>query len=1421
MGLRTWVAPTTAAAMQLAGFLTLLPTQVLADQACDAQDKVLEKYKVKDGEKPDLTKEGIQQVDGKYRSGAEKDSPCVDEDRLSQEIEKSFKAKHETADRTQVVEDLKKSLPAGAQHPGIDRLDARQARFLAQLVKHPELQSTVQSSERFAQLVGLVGNIDHRTQRLDELARFYENQARPQATPTTLGHREVSERENTLWSHWSSHRSHVAAAFAQHRESGARFGEPPAPSFTGLLASVHSEGELVRAIESPQAQAKMAEWLKTKDPAEIAKFKETLLTMASFRNPETSANALRLLGALHDKSLVPLFLSKLDERNGQAQVSARALGSIIGTLKKEGTGADWSEYVQNAGPILAKLSTARIDDHEINKVLADAMGQAKLMNEEQRTALAAHFENPAAVFRMLTAASYQGIAAGEAIDAFYKQFKKVAGDKPLSDFLRLDGGRNTDTAIRILSQLRERNLLGDEFKNNPEFAKNVATAILSDSRYFRAGEAFLRDESMLPFLLEQIARSSSNRPDPYDRRRYNDPYDERQRVELASRIIGQTLAGWTPEQFAEKAPAILSKLAEYGASNPDLGITLGDSMRKFDGLSADQKKAFLERLPDASAAMKLMAAATSGRQLSPETVGLLYGRFQQLNGGAPLSDLIKKAAASNSYGEKSAMLRFITQLRQANQLEAELAKDPDLQANLARMVLSDRELAYRGGTEFLRHESLLPVLFEGLNGPARDAAARAIGSIMAGYRSEATGGSPEKFIEKAPELLKKLATFRGTDDINQTISDTLSQFNLLNAAQKKAFAEKFDDPKTVFQMLSLAGESRRGTYGNLNTESVTALHAQLRALTQDKKLSDVLDTASYEGKLATIRFMNTLKTHDLLGQEMQRDPDLIKNFARIALSGDRDLGHYAQHFLRDEALLPILVEHLNSPKRYSQDVALRAIHGILDGYGQKLQDGRPEEFLQKVPGILEAVTKAGLTNYRSIDLIMTALHNLNDNRITAQMKTAFAQKFTEPSVLLSLLGASSSRDEVDARRGLHTDTATILFNQFKRVTAGRKLSDFLKFDQPGDRYLATRVLTRLNRYGVLGPELQSDPALAKLVATHMFTSETARELPVEEAFALAKLALRYHGQAVGNELLDKIKNDRRDGSFNATSALLYLGLHPDLLPADLQPKLREQLTRLPEAVRKGIDDRAKTPFYEAWPRTGPIKASLVMSQADHAFQFMGTLRSQGYSSTQLPREENGQVQRFVMKKSVPGGQPIELHVDILPSNHDGWVLDKNLLNDRLKKRYEDTTFNVVGYRGHTGEYNYRTLSQVQRNNVFVYDLSCGSSHHVNDWVRGCTDCGHMSTVAVGEGRVNNIVLGNLLESLSKRETYPQIQHRIIRALPPAEAARYTGSHSLVEFWSRNARYQLAPMVAAPGVPEIGRVVPVPVQGLERQPRNRR
>ena len=484
--------------------------------------------------------------------------------------------------------------------------------------------------------------------------------------------------------------------------------------------------------------------------------------------------------------------------------------------------------------------------------------------------------------------------------------------------------------------------------------------------------------------------------------------------------------------------------------------------------------------------------------------------------------------------------------------------------------------------------------------------------------------------------------------------------------------------------------------------------------------------------------------------------------------------------LHDESLAPIFLKHLKNMRGNRdevgcgiEDIALRGIGDILGTYKADSPGADWSTYLKKAPRLLSTVvTNADIAGYEARHLIISNLSYLN--LMTENQRVQFINDVEDPKAALGFIAASDSHDIIDEERGLHSSEAKLFYARFKQLAAGKPLSQFLNVSDLSSRAETSQLVARLQRYDLLTEELRTDPQFVPALTALMFS--TSRTFGPGQMFSIGRLLWQTQGDTFAQALLNRIKN-ADDPQFDRHAALFYLALNEQ----HLTPQQKEIVhalggSQLTDLERRALQNWSHVPFYDHWPK-GPVNVALVMTQAEHAYDFLHTLESHGFQRTGKTRDKNN-VERLELVKS-----GLRLQMEIFPSSRKGWAMNPSLLRTTMMERYRDSRYQVVAYRGHALNYWPFALEKIENKNKVFIDLSCDSAFFSQLVTRNCEDCAYFGTTTTGAGAVNNVFLLAVLESLASRLNYQQMQAKFDRELPRT-LYRFTGTWSPASVWAK-------------------------------------
>jgi hypothetical protein len=472
--------------------------------------------------------------------------------------------------------------------------------------------------------------------------------------------------------------------------------------------------------------------------------------------------------------------------------------------------------------------------------------------------------------------------------------------------------------------------------------------------------------------------------------------------------------------------------------------------------------------------------------------------------------------------------------------------------------------------------------------------------------------------------------------------------------------------------------------------------------------------------------------------------------------------------LHDESLLPILLPAIMREKdHHNRRMAAEALASLATSF--KAKEGGWDAFLDKAPPVLNVMLKAS-ADWSFNTATLNSLYTVTDllNLMEPAGKKRFLAGFGDPRVMLMLLSLGDTT-RINREAGVHSDSAALIYARFKELSAagGPGLGAFLADGSVSAETRAT-VLDRLNRYKLIGPELERDEAFRRGLPAMLFAPDS--KVIANTVFSVSVLAARMPKAEFAKHSMAYI---RAAPARDARAALAFFLLHPQMLSAEQRAELNGRIDGLDAHMRDAMDEYRRTPsVYGHWPKTGPIDAALLMTQEGHAQLFMKTLASLGYK----PEPAKGGATRYVR------GQ-VRLSVYRFASDKEGWAEDRDAVGRAVAERLRDPKFQVVVYRGHVGDYGKSPLGSdgtEARGKVFI-DLSCDSDSQSAGVMERCQDCAFFGTNQTAEGAINNAFLPEALAGLSSRESFADMNRRFQAKLPKL-FHRFTGSWSAARVW---------------------------------------
>ena len=478
--------------------------------------------------------------------------------------------------------------------------------------------------------------------------------------------------------------------------------------------------------------------------------------------------------------------------------------------------------------------------------------------------------------------------------------------------------------------------------------------------------------------------------------------------------------------------------------------------------------------------------------------------------------------------------------------------------------------------------------------------------------------------------------------------------------------------------------------------------------------------------------------------------------------------------LHDETLAPLFAEKLEDPDVQVRARAASALQSIIAA--TRYRSGTWDEYIQKAPPLLTLLARARASaggDSWGLEMIGNNLDNFN--LMDEGQKRRFVDRFDDPKALLALI-ASSRGGEIDAARGLHTPEAQLIHERLLALLGSKPLSAVLT-DASWDEAARTSALARLNRYDLLKEDLKADPRLAAVLPRLLFPDERAAGLNGSEVFSIGDVAWQTKGVEFSNRLIEALKGMTPE---KKGDALLFLQLNRARL-SDNQKKVVDDLSRqvLPEAAQRRIKDHDAVPFYSHWPDK-KLNVGMVMTQADSARGFVAELQKDHYAI----RSGSLKAARLDLVKSADAGE-ISIDLEVMASNKHGWAQDRGQVTTELAGFYASPSYQVAVYRGHIGDYKTADIQAVKTQDKVFMNLGCDSASSSRRSIENCDRCAYFGTTTTAEGSINDVFLRTILEALSRRLPYDEIEKTLARALP-ATAYRFTGSYSASGLWGELA-----------------------------------
>ena len=493
---------------------------------------------------------------------------------------------------------------------------------------------------------------------------------------------------------------------------------------------------------------------------------------------------------------------------------------------------------------------------------------------------------------------------------------------------------------------------------------------------------------------------------------------------------------------------------------------------------------------------------------------------------------------------------------------------------------------------------------------------------------------------------------------------------------------------------------------------------------------------------------------------------------RLAVSGGGEERIRALQLLgrlRDDSLLPVLLPALKNAKGFEdRRGAADALGALAAGY--KAREGGWSSFVERAPPILNVMLKASPDwNFRSETLrgMFMGLDLINLMEPADQKR--FLAGFDDPRVLLMMLSLGDTR-RIERDAGVHSGSAALIYARYREL-AGAGATGLGAFLADPAVSPATRalLLDRLNRYRLIGPELERDETFRRELPRLLF--ERRSRVWSTTVFSIGVLAAGLPKAEFARHAADYIRSATAE---DARAAVAFFLLHPQMLSPEQRREVESRAGGLDAEVRAALAaHRAAPPMYERWPKGAPLEAALVFTQAGHAQAFFKTLAGLGYRAARGP----GGTTIFTRREA---GREVRLTAAVFPSDKEGWAQDRAAVGRAVLERLRDPRWQVVVYRGHVGDYGKLSPDPAIFAKAFI-DLSCDSDAEAAGVLGQCRDCAFFGTNQTSEGSVNNAFLPQVLSALAARESFAGMSRRFERSMPRL-FSRYTGTWSPALLW---------------------------------------
>ena len=443
---------------------------------------------------------------------------------------------------------------------------------------------------------------------------------------------------------------------------------------------------------------------------------------------------------------------------------------------------------------------------------------------------------------------------------------------------------------------------------------------------------------------------------------------------------------------------------------------------------------------------------------------------------------------------------------------------------------------------------------------------------------------------------------------------------------------------------------------------------------------------------------------------------------------------------------------------------------------------RWDRYLSEAPGLFANVVRSapgGALDGEARAALRKGLNALN--RMSEAEVGRFVAGLDDPRAILLLMSSDDPADVAETR-GLHSGTAKKFYERFQRAGKDFDLAGLLSGtgDSPLDAQARADILRRLVRFELVDKEFARDPRLLAATPALLFGPES--KVAQTTLFTMADKARRT-SPAFVDKTLDlaaslPVPHNR--------PALYYLALLEGLSDAQ-KSRLDGLLAKDPDArarLTSGGDEVRVPALYEHW--SGNLNVGVVMvRQGSHPEEFVASLGKDwmGPRGVALGR---GRLKEGVPHTFIRKDRKVRVTFYLHDAKDEhGWAKDRGAVTAMLNEWLRSSSFDVVAYRGHIGDYAPGLLSAADQVKPYVHkaflDLSCDSNQRMDHILARCQECLFFGTTTTARGRFNTPFFLKTVDLLSQRADFSRISSGLDEALG-ADAPRYTGNHTMGSRW---------------------------------------